>query len=298
MVSGGSVLAACQAAASAAPSGAQATATSAATSAVGTLARARSDGVIRVGFANEAPFAYADPNGKVTGFVTDIVRDVMAGIGVPNLEGVLTEFAGLIPGLQANRFDLVGAGLYIRKSRCEQATPSNPVVLGVGGLAVKKGNPKNLHSYDDVAKNADAKGGTVSGSVDVEYFKTAGVPVDRVVLFPDVPTLIAGLQAGRIDAASMTVISLELQIKQLGAQDVELAKPFAGPLDKNGKPVLDYAAVYFRKEDTDLIDAFNTQLGQILESGKLLQLISPYGLSESVVPPKDAVATQLCLTQQ
>src|SRR3954470_14194927 len=85
------------------------------------LERARREKTIRVGFANEAPYAFASPDGKLVGVMPDVIRYVMADLGIPNLEGVLTDFGGLIPGLLAGRFDILGAGLYVTSVRCGQA---------------------------------------------------------------------------------------------------------------------------------------------------------------------------------
>jgi polar amino acid transport system substrate-binding protein len=68
-----------------------------------TLERIQREGTIRVGFANEAPYAYLDTaENRLTGEAPEIIRHVMASLGVTEVEGVLTEFGSLIPGLQAD----------------------------------------------------------------------------------------------------------------------------------------------------------------------------------------------------
>ncbi|MCH5710081.1 transporter substrate-binding domain-containing protein, partial [Salmonella enterica] len=90
--------------------------------------------------------------------------------------GVLTEFGSLIPGLQAKRFDIIAAGMYVTPERCGQVAFSNPT-YGVGqAFLVKQGNPKNLHSYEDVVKNPDAKLGVVVGAIEAEYASKVKVP--------------------------------------------------------------------------------------------------------------------------
>src|SRR5690349_2959441 len=42
-----------------------------------TLERAKKDGYIRVGFANEAPFAYATPDGKLTGEAPEVAKVIL-----------------------------------------------------------------------------------------------------------------------------------------------------------------------------------------------------------------------------
>ena len=47
-----------------------------------TLERAKADGYIRVGFANEAPFGFATPDGKLTGESPEVVKAVLAKMGI------------------------------------------------------------------------------------------------------------------------------------------------------------------------------------------------------------------------
>src|SRR5437016_8390078 len=83
----------------------------------GTLDRIKKEGVVRIGFANEAPWSFAQSDGTIAGADYDLATLVFNKLGVANLEGVLTKFGSLIPGLKANRFDLVVAGFYIRPAR-------------------------------------------------------------------------------------------------------------------------------------------------------------------------------------
>jgi polar amino acid transport system substrate-binding protein len=85
-----------------------------------TLEQAKADGYIRVGFANEAPYGFATPDGKLTGESPEVVKAVLAKLGIKDVDGVLTEFASLIPGLQAGRFDIIAAGMFVNPKRCEQ----------------------------------------------------------------------------------------------------------------------------------------------------------------------------------
>jgi polar amino acid transport system substrate-binding protein len=206
-----------------------------------TLERIKREKVVRVGFANEAPYAYSTPDGKLAGFMPATMEYIFGQIGGIKLEGVLTEFSGLIPGLQAGRFDCVGAGLYINAERAAQATPANPQYTAAEGMAVAKGNPKNIHSYADLLKSG-VKFGTVSGSINLKYATTAGVPEAGVVLFPDVPSALAGLKAGRVDAIGMSVISLRDAMKKSGVTSIEIADPFTPPEGANA-----VGAVYFAK---------------------------------------------------
>ena len=76
-----------------------------------TLERVQKQGFIRVGFANEAPYAFATPDGKLNGESPAVFRHVMKQLGVNEVDGVLTEWGALIPGLKAGRFDAIVASM-------------------------------------------------------------------------------------------------------------------------------------------------------------------------------------------
>jgi len=258
------------------------------------LADAKKDGRIRVGFANEAPYAFASPDGKLTGLMPDVIGHIMKELGIGDLEGVLTDFGGLIPGLLAKRFDILGAGLYVTPVRCKQVAASNPQYVVTESIAVKKGNPKNIHSYADIAKDDSIKIGTLAGSINTQYLATAKVPTSRIVLFPDLPSAIAGLQGGRVDGVTMSIISLQDVLRKTNDPGIELVNPFEDPLDENGKPTRGYGAAWFRRQDEDLVAAYNGKLAEINASGKLLELMEPYGFTAAQVPAADVTAAQLC----
>ena len=69
------------------------------------------------------------------------------------------------------------------------------------------------------------------------------------------------MKAGRADAAALTALSIaDMASKNEG---VESTKPFG---EVAGKSVVGHGAVAFRKEDTDLYEAFNAELKKFIGS--------------------------------
>jgi polar amino acid transport system substrate-binding protein len=64
----------------------------------GTLERIKKEGVVRIGFANEAPWSFAQSNGTIAGADFELAKLVFSNLGVPELEGMLNKFGSLIPG--------------------------------------------------------------------------------------------------------------------------------------------------------------------------------------------------------
>ncbi|MFQ5509048.1 MAG: ectoine/hydroxyectoine ABC transporter substrate-binding protein EhuB [Leptospirillia bacterium] len=259
----------------------------------GTLDAVRQSGVVRVGYANEAPFAYMDQaTGRLTGEAPEIAREVARRLGTNRVEGVLTEFGALIPGLKAGRFDVIAAGMYITPKRCREIAFSNPTYRIADAFMVRRGNPLDLHAYADAANNPAARLGVVVGTVERGYAHAAGVPDDRLLVLPDPPSAVAALRAGRIDAYGGTVLTIDSLIAKLDGDGVERADPFRNPV-VDGKPAVGYGAFGFRKGDDALATAFNRELGDFIGSPEHRALVHPFGFSEAMLPG-DATAERLC----
>ncbi|WP_376705564.1 ectoine/hydroxyectoine ABC transporter substrate-binding protein EhuB [Mesorhizobium sp. ISC25] len=252
-----------------------------------TLERAKKDGYIRVGFANEAPFGYATPDGKLTGEAPEVAKAVLAKMGIPQVDGVLTEFGSLIPGLKAGRFDIIAAGMFITPKRCAEINYSEPS-YGIGeAMLVAKGNPKGIKDFSSIKDNPDLKLAVMAGAVEGGFAKEAGVAGGQIVSLPDQSSLLAAVQSGRADAAALTALSIADMAKK--ADGVESTKPFG---EVAGKSVKGHGGFGFRKEDTDLQEAFNAELKKFLGSPEHIALVEPLGFGKDYLPNK--TTAELC----
>jgi polar amino acid transport system substrate-binding protein len=247
---------------------------------------------VRVGYANEAPFAYRETaSGTLTGEAPEIARVVLSRMEVESIDGVLTEFGSLIPGLQAGRYDLIAAGMYIQPERCEQVALSNPTYSIGEALVVQAGNPQGLHAYEDLRDQSEATIGVVAGAIERAYARAVDIPEDRIVTFPDAPSALASVRIGRVSAYAGT----ELTVQNLLAKDstgLEQALPFRDPVI-DGKTVRGYGAFAFRKADRELLDAFNRQLSTFIGTDAHLSLVAPFGFTRAQLPGT-VTADELC----
>lgn len=258
-----------------------------------TWQRIQAEKTITFGFANEPPYTIAVTDG-VTGQDPETLKAIMKTYGVDTTIGVLVEFGGLIPGLLAKRFDVIGAGMSIRPARCEQIAFSNPILVVQQGLAVKAGNPLNLHSYEDIVANPKVKVAVEQGAVENEHLLTNHVPASQILAFPDNTSMFAALQQNRVDAVATEVPLMEGMLTALKDATIERVDPFEVPLDKDGKQIIGYVAEGFRLEDTDLRDAYNKTLAEMLANGQLLTIIGQYGFTKADLPPAGLTADQVC----
>ncbi|MFC0042045.1 ectoine/hydroxyectoine ABC transporter substrate-binding protein EhuB [Actinomadura rayongensis] len=257
----------------------------------GTLERARKDGAIRVGFANEAPYGYTDTSGKLTGEAPELARVIFRELGIGKVEGVQVDFGGLIGGLKAKRFDAIAAGMFVTPDRCKEVAFADPEYVAKSAFLVPKGNPKGLVQATDPGKKG-VKVGVLTGAVEADYAAKLGVKAGDIKTFTDQASAYEGLKAGRVDCVWLTRISLaDVLAKHKGAP-FEVTAPF-GPVI-GGKEQFGAGAFAFRPADADLVKAFNGKLAELKSANRLLPILQPFGFTQAEMPTAGDTAAKFC----
>ena len=266
-----------------------------AVSAETTLERLRREGVVTIGYTSEVPWMYLDDSGQLTGIAIEEARHLFKQLGVAELKGVDTEWASLIPSLQTGRIDGITAGMAILSKRCKQINFANPTLSMGSAIAVKAGNPFNIHSYQDAADNPDVRVGVIPGGQETTFFRVHGTPEDRMTKFTLPNDLFQALIAGRIDTFALTSITVQEKLKQLGSDaGIERATPMED-VYIDGKLQKFYTGAGFRKEDTDLLEAYNAAVNDFVGSAEHMALVEPFGISSAEAPPNPPkTSVELC----
>lgn len=248
-----------------------------------TLEKAQQRGYVTVGFAQEKPYAYQTEDGTLTGEAVEVAREVLKELGIKEMRGELTEFGSLIPGLNAKRYDMVTAGMFITPARAKEVLFADPEYSIGEAVAVKAGNPLNLHSYKDIAANKDVRIAVPSGAVEYDYLIQSGVAKEQIISVPNIASALAALPAGRADAFTATGPALQAAIDSSGTKDIVRVGDFEQPVI-DGKSVRGYGATAFRKADEDFVRAFNQELAEMKESGRLLEILQEFDFTEDELP--------------
>lgn len=235
------------------------------------LEQLKEQGFARIAIANEPPWTMVTTGGEVSGAAPDLARAVLNKMGIKEIVASVSEYGAMIPGVQARRFDMVAAGLFIKPERCEAVLFSQPDLCDAESFMIKAGNPMNLKSFADVASSG-AKIGVVGGGTEEKLAIEAGVDRANIVVVPDPQSGAKLLQDGRIDVYALPVLSISDLLKK--AEDPSLAM-FA-PVEST--PIF-CAGVAFRKQDGALRDAYDVALAEIKASGEFAAIIEPYGYS-------------------
>ena len=197
-----------------------------------------------LGFATAVPWGYPGENGEPLGFVNAIALTILEEMGINEVDTSVNEWAGLIPGLNAGRYDIITGGMYILKSRCENIDFSDPIGYFGDAMMVPAGNPKGIHNYEDVVRTG-ATLVTGIGFNTVEAAKKYGVPDSQMLLVDGEVGILAAMNAGRADVAVHTVFSVQ--------EHVEISEGKFEQTDatKMPKEVMNVVGIGFRKSDSD-----------------------------------------------
>ena len=240
-----------------------------------------------LGFATAVPWGYPGENGEPLGFVNAIALTILEEMGINEVDTSVNEWAGLIPGLNAGRYDIITGGMYILKSRCENIDFSDPIGYFGDAMMVPAGNPKGIHNYEDVVRTG-ATLVTGIGFNTVEAAKKYGVPDSQMLLVDGEVGILAAMNAGRADVAVHTVFSVQ--------EHVEISEGKFEQTDatKMPKEVMNVVGIGFRKSDSDFKEKFNAALAKVVGGDKWMSSTAEYGYTAAQLPPEGFTTEYAC----
>lgn len=242
----------------------------------GALAEMFPDGTVRIGIANEVPYGYEGPDGEATGEAPELARAILGELGVTNIEATVVEFGSLIPGLLADQYDMIAAGMFINPERAEQVIFSDPTYCGAAAFAVPEGNPLGLSDFQSVI-DSGATIGVLGGAAEEGYAVDSGVPDGQISRLGDTPSLVDALTSGRVDAFVLTEVTVLAQVGDLaGFAATEGFIPVIDGVEQLGCGAFAFNDQAFR-------DAFNDKLEEFQAEGRVLPIVEPFGFSETAV---------------
>ena len=248
----------------------------------------RDAGTITVGVAGEAPYSFEE-NGELTGATIALHREIFGNLGIDTVEGVNADFGALIPGLQANRFDVVSAGMSILPQRCEQAAFGDPEFNYTTALMVPTGNPAGLTDMQSVA-DSGLRLATMTGAIESDYAEALGIPSQQVAAPQD------GMDAvtsGRADVVALTAISLNWMKTNNPDAPVDVTESFVAEID--GEPQVGAGATVFRTDDQELLTAYNEELAKITsDTDAYLDIVGEFGFTAEELPDPNLTTAMLC----
>ena len=209
------------------------------------LARVKAAGVLKVGTETEfAPFDYIDAGDHV-GLNVDLFAEIGKELGV-KIEWVALPWDGVLPGLEAGKFDMVAGPATITKARMEHYRFTPPIAEATIAL-MKRANDNSVMKPADIAgKDVGAGKATAQLKQLQDYGDTlpGGVKMHEYVGFNEA---YADLAAGRIVAVGNSLPNIAFVAKQkpdtfavvLPTFGVKTYFGFIGRTDADYQPLMD-----------------------------------------------------------
>ncbi|RBM21397.1 ectoine/hydroxyectoine ABC transporter substrate-binding protein EhuB [Streptomyces sp. PT12] len=255
------------------------------------LDRLRDSGSVKIGIASEIPFGYINDEGEPDGQAPAIAKVIFRELGIDTITPVPVEFSALIPGLKARQFDVVSAGMFINPDRCAQVLFADPDYLMLDSFIVPRGNPHGLgteegvNPYQQIAEQG-LRLATGQAYAEIAYAEDAGVT--GLLILPDQVAGLEAVQQGRADAFAGTNVTVKTAVE--GNDRVEAIEAFQPTLA--GEPAYGAGGFAFRLSERNFRNAFNEELHKLKDSGELLEIVAPYGFTETEMT--DMTAEELC----
>jgi polar amino acid transport system substrate-binding protein len=188
-----------------------------------------------------------------------------------------TTFDGLIPALNAKRFDIIMSALSDTKERQQAITLIDYFNAGTS-ILVRKGNPENIRSLDDLCgKTIGLQRGTTQEELanqQAEKCRASGRQLTVLTFDKDTDALLA-LKAGRssADMNDFPVAAYNARTSGNG-NDFEVVGAQLDPAPYG---------IGVRKEDTALRDALQAGLRQIIANGTYDQVLQKWDVSQGAL---------------
>jgi len=226
------------------------------------------------------PWNFKDSAGHLVGFEIDLANDLCTRMG-SKCEIVEQAWDGIIPSLQAGKYDAIMAGMSITAKRQKVIMFSRDYLSGGGGLVVLKSSPLagfdagigkiNLKkvdaaeqaALDKIVKAFSGKTIGVQTATTHENFLREYLGKDATIRSYDTQeNLDLDLQSGRVDAA---LASMDYWVPLLKS-DKGMEFKQVGPA-MSGGPFGAGTGVGIRKEDGALAEMFNTAINGAIKDG-------------------------------
>jgi polar amino acid transport system substrate-binding protein len=260
------VLAAC----GSSSSGGQSGSSSASAQSLGTL----QPGVLKVAIEPYAPYTSMS-HGQQVGLEADMLNAVAKKLGL-KVQTTVTDFTGMISGVQTHRYDITTGGIAWSADREKRGLFTDPLYYSPTALGVTNG--KTYRSFKDLE---GLRLGTVTGYVWVNGIKE--IPGAKLHAYPNVQAIFDDLKSNRIDAAvidPLLLVEAQRERPDLHMKVEYLTQP---PSNAEVKAHPDFAwfrqyqvAWYIPSQEPKLETAISEQIREMYKNGEMAKIIAKY----------------------
>jgi ABC-type amino acid transport substrate-binding protein len=236
-----------------------------------------------VGLMGTKPIVWKnEATGKYEGFEAELLAEVAKRINVPKWDYVITEWTTMIPGLKAERCDIIFSAMSVTQERIQGAgiDYSTPYFMLYDQVIVRNDSP--IKTMDDL------KGKTLASPLGTLDAQNAQMLVDagkagKLMTFNTFNEPFLALANKQVDAVVIdqaTYLGTKEEMKDLrtvGEPIPYTPKPDWVEAEKGAAYIFGGTAVGVRKECTDLKLAINKALADMDADGTRKTIIEKYG---------------------
>jgi len=233
------------------------------------------------------PWNSKDASGKLIGFEVELAYTLCRYIG-KQCEIVEQDWDGMIPALIMRKFDAIMAGMSITAERQKAISFSQGYADEVASLAVMKGSSLeglntpagiNLTKPNAAAKKAlktltaALAGKTVcvqTATIHQNFLDSGDVGKVNVRTYKTQDEVNLDLASGRCDAALAAAVAFSDYAEKSGKPVVLTGPTFSGGAFGNG------VGVGIRKDDTQLLKAFNNAINKARQNGDISRIATKW----------------------
>ncbi|MCD2177192.1 lysine/arginine/ornithine ABC transporter substrate-binding protein [Rhizobium sp. C1] len=211
------------------------------------------------------PFEYQDASGKFLGFEMDLGRAICAQMKV-ECTFVSQDFDGIIPALQAKKFDMIMSSLSITDERKKLVDFSDRIFNTPPAVAVPKNSP--------IKSAADLKGKTLGAQTSTTFANYAEkhMPDAQLKLYPTSEEYKLDMSSGRLDAVIDDAVVLGEWVKGKDGDCCKILERL--PNDK--QIIGEGMGIAVRKGDDALREKLNKAIAAIRADGTYKKIADQY----------------------
>ena len=252
------------------------------------LSFAANAGSIKIGTEGAyPPWNSKDASGALIGFEVELAEELCKIMG-HDCTIVEQDWDGMIPALVGRKFDAIMAGMSITDERKKTINFSDGYADEVASLAVMKGSKneglKTMSAINLSEISADEqatldvltkafKGKTIgvqTATIHQNFLDSGDVGKVNVRTYKTQDEVNLDLASGRCDAALAAAVAFSDYAEKSGKPVVLVGPTFSGGAFGNG------VGVGIRKDDTELLQAFNKAIDQARKNGDISRIATKW----------------------
>ena len=212
------------------------------------------------------PYEMTTDDGGFAGIDIEIAEAIAKKLG---LELVIDDmdFDGALLAVQQGKSDIVMAGVTVNPDRQKVMNFSDTYATGVQVVIVKEGSDVTMDNLGD--KLIGTQRGTTGYIYASDTIENGGYGEDHVVAYDSGITAVQALMNGQVDAVI---------IDNAPAQEFIKANPGLTILE--GEWAMEDYAIGFAKGNTELVEAVNKALAELIADGTVKSIIDKYITAE------------------